>query len=156
MKRSHIVILVGIAALIVGLIAWGFPSSDFSTFDTIGSAKSKKGKPVHLIASLDLTKPIEYDPIKDPNYLTFHIKDSLGSEVKVVYHNSKPTEFERSERVVLQGTMNGDVFECKNITLKCPSKYKDDKNELQKTVVTSNATPQINNSQPDSSKYSGK
>jgi cytochrome c-type biogenesis protein CcmE len=135
MKRSHIFILIGIAALIVGLIVFGFPSSDFSTYDTIASAKSKAGKYVHLIAKLDKTKPIEYDAIKNPNYLTFSIVDSLGSQTKVIYHNSKPTELEQSERVVLQGKMQGDVFECKSITLKCPSKYKDDKKQLEKGVV---------------------
>jgi cytochrome c-type biogenesis protein CcmE len=135
MKRSHIFILIGIATLIVGLIVFGFPSSDFSTYDTIASAKAKAGKYVHLIAKLDKTQPIEYDAIKNPNYLTFSIIDSLGSQTKVIYHNSKPTELEQSERVVLQGKMQGDVFECKSITLKCPSKYKDDKKQLEKTVV---------------------
>ena len=134
MKRSHIFILVFIAAAIVGLVIFGFPSSDFSTYDTISSAKNKQGQYVHLIAKLDKSKPIEYDPANNPNYLTFNIIDSLGSETKVVYHNSKPAELEQSERVVLQGKMQGDVFECKSITLKCPSKYKDDKKELEKTV----------------------
>lgn len=134
MKKTHIFILVSIAVLIVALIIFGFPSSDFSTYDTISSAKNKQGKYVHLIARLDTTKPIQYDPIKDPNYLSFSIIDSLGSQTKVIYHNSKPTELEKSERVVLQGKMQGDVFECKSITLKCPSKYKDDKKQLEKSV----------------------
>jgi cytochrome c-type biogenesis protein CcmE len=145
MKRSHIFILISIAALIVGLIVFGFPSSDFSTYDTIASAKAKEGKYVHLIARLDKTQPIEYDAIKNPNYLTFNIVDSLGSQTKVIYHNSKPTELEQSERVVLQGKMQGDVFECKSITLKCPSKYKDDKKQLEKTVAGDN-TYQSNDS----------
>jgi cytochrome c-type biogenesis protein CcmE len=136
MKKSHILILVSIAVLIVVLIIFGFPSSDFSTYDTISSAKNKQGKYVHLIARLDTTQPIQYDPIKDPNYLSFSIVDSLGSQTKVVYHNSKPTELEKSERVVLQGKMQGDVFECKSITLKCPSKYKDDKKQLEKSVTS--------------------
>jgi cytochrome c-type biogenesis protein CcmE len=38
--------------------------------------------------------------------------------------------------VVLQGKMQGDVFECKSITLKCPSKYKDDKKQLEKSVAS--------------------
>ena len=134
MKKTHIFILVGIAVAIVALIVFGFPSSDFSTYDTISSAKAKQGKYVHLIAKLDKTQPIQYDAIKDPNYLSFNIIDSLGSQSKVVYHNAKPTELEQSERVVLQGKMQGDVFECQNITLKCPSKYKDDKKQLEKTV----------------------
>ena len=134
MKKTHIFILVGIAVAIVALIVFGFPSSDFSTYDTISSAKAKQGKYVHLIDKLDKTQPIQYDAIKDPNYLSFNIIDSLGSQTKVVYHNAKPTELEQSERVVLQGKMQGDVFECQNITLKCPSKYKDDKKQLEKTV----------------------
>ena len=138
MKKTHIFILVGIAVSIVALIIFGFPSSDFSTYDTISSAKNKPGTYVHLIAKLDKTQPIEYDAIKDPNYLSFSIVDSLGGQTKVVYRNSKPTELEQSERVVLQGKMQGNIFECKNITLKCPSKYKDDKKQLEKTVSAGN------------------
>lgn len=133
MKRSHIIILVGIAALITGLIV--FSASDFSTYDSINSAKEKKGKYVHLIAQLDMSKPVEYDPIKDPNYLSFYAKDSLGGTTKVVYHNSKPGDLEKSERIVLKGKMQDGHFECEDILLKCPSKYKDDKKQLEKTVT---------------------
>ena len=136
MKKTHIFILIGVAVAIVALIIFGFPSSDFSTYDTISSAKNKQGKYVHLIAKLDKSQPIQYDPVKDPNYLSFSIVDSLGAQTKVVYHNSKPTELEQSDRVVLQGKMQGDVFECKSITLKCPSKYKDDKKQLEKSVAS--------------------
>jgi cytochrome c-type biogenesis protein CcmE len=131
MKKTHIIILVGIAALIVGLLAY---SVDFSTYDTVNSARAKQGKYVHLIAKLDKSLPIEYDPINNPNYLAFHAVDSLGAQTKVVYRNSKPTDLERSERIVMKGKMQGDHFECKEILLKCPSKYKDDKEQLQKSV----------------------
>lgn len=134
MKRTNIIILVGIAAAIVALIIFGFPASDFSTYDTINSAKAKQGKYVHLIAKLDRSQPIEYDAVKDPNYVSFNVIDSLGAQTKVIYRNSKPAELEQSERVVLQGKMQGDVFECKSITLKCPSKYKDDKRGLERTL----------------------
>jgi cytochrome c-type biogenesis protein CcmE len=80
MKRTHIVILIGITALIIGLLVF---SVDFSTYDTIASAKTKPGKFVHLIAKLDKTQPIEYDPIKNPNYLTFFAVDSLGEKQKL-------------------------------------------------------------------------
>lgn len=134
MKRTNIIILVAIAAAIVALIIFGFPASDFSTYDTINSAKAKQGKYVHLIAKLDRSQPIEYDAVKDPNYVSFNVIDSLGAQTKVIYRNSKPAELEQSERVVLQGKMQGDVFECKSITLKCPSKYKDDKRGLERTL----------------------
>ena len=131
MKKTHIVILIAIALAIGGLLSL---SNDFSTYDTVDSAKQKQGKFVHLIAKLDRTEPVDYDPAKNPNYLAFTAIDSLGSKTKVVYRNSKPAEMEHSERMVLQGKMQGDTFECKDILLKCPSKYKDDKAQLQKTV----------------------
>jgi cytochrome c-type biogenesis protein CcmE len=132
MKKTHIIILVAIAALIVSLIV--FSAGDFSTYDTIESAKAKQGKYVHLIAKLDTSKAIEYDPINNPNYLSFYAVDSLGGKTKVVFHNSKPADLERSERIVMKGKMQTDHFECNDILLKCPSKYKDDKKELEKTV----------------------
>ena len=132
MKTSSIIILVAIAAAIGALLMY---SVDFSTYDTIGSAKEKQGKYVHMIAKLDKSKPIQYDAIKDPNYLSFYAVDSLGGSTQVIYRNTKPPELEQSERVVLKGTMKGNVFECDNILLKCPSKYKDDKKELEKTVT---------------------
>ncbi len=131
MKRTHIILLVGIAAVIVGLLTF---SADFSTYDTIGSAKEKQGKFVHIIAKLDKTQPVEYDAIKNPNYLTFYAVDSLGGQTKVVYNNSKPTDLEKSERLVMKGKMGADHFECSDILLKCPSKYKDDKQQLQNDV----------------------
>lgn len=132
MKKTHIIILVGIAAVIVGLLAY---SVDFSTYDTVSSAKQKQGKYVHLIAKLDKSLPIEYDPINNPNYLAFYAIDSLGGKTKVVYHNSKPTDLEKSERIVMKGKMEAEHFECKEILLKCPSKYKDDKKQLEKNVT---------------------
>ena len=131
MKKTHIIILVGIAVLIVGLLAY---SVDFSTFDSIVSAQKKQGRFVHIIARLDKTQPIEYDPVKNPNYMSFYAVDSLGGKTKVIYNNSKPTDFERSESIVMKGRMQQDHFECKDILLKCPSKYKDDKKQLEKNV----------------------
>jgi cytochrome c-type biogenesis protein CcmE len=137
MKRTHIVILIGIAALIVGLLSY---SADFSTYDTIGSAQKKQGKFVHIIAKMDKTQPVEYDAIKNPNYLSFYAVDSLGGQTKVVFHNSKPADLERSERLVMKGKMQADHFECSDILLKCPSKYKDDKEQMKKQVEENTTT----------------
>ena len=131
MKKTSIIILVGIAVLIAALLAY---SVDFSTYDTIASAQKKEGKFVNLIAKVDLSKPIEYDPANNPNYLAFHAIDSLGGTTKVIYRNSKPTDLEKSERIVMKGNMQDGHFECKDILLKCPSKYKDDKETLEKSV----------------------
>ncbi len=137
MKKTHIIILIGIAALIVGLLTY---SVDFSTYDTIHSAQEKKGKFVHLIARLDRSEPVTYDPINNPNYLSFYAVDSLGGKTKVIYHNSKPADLEKSERIVMKGKMQDDHFECSDILLKCPSKYKDDKKQLEKNMKEQTAT----------------
>jgi len=131
MKKIHLLILGAIAVIIAGLLTM---MKDLTTYDSIASARQKEGKFVHLIARIDKTQPIEYDPVKDPNYLSFYALDSLGNNTRVVYLNSKPTEFEHSERIVLKGKMKGDVFECKEILLKCPSKYKDDPAQQRKNL----------------------
>ncbi len=133
MKKTSIIILVLIAASIVVLISY---TGDLTTYETIASAKQKQGKFVNLIAKIDKQQPMEYDAVKNPNYLSFTAVDSLGTTIKVVYHNTKPTDMEKSERIVLKGKMQGDHFECKDILLKCPSKYKDDPNAL-KNLQTS-------------------
>ena len=132
MKSLHILTLVVIAIAIGALLMY---SVDFSTYDTIESARQKQGKYVHLIAKLDKSQPILYDAIKDPNYLSFYAVDSIGGSTRVIYRNAKPAELEQSERVVLKGKMQGDIFECDNILLKCPSKYKDEKKQLEKSVT---------------------
>lgn len=130
MKKTHIALLVGIMAMIIGLVVY---SSDFSTWDSIESARKKQGKFVHLITRLDTTRPVEYDPAINPNLLIFHATDSLGGSTRVIYKNSKPTDFEKSESIVLKGRMREDHFECSDMLLKCPSKYKD-KEQLQKKI----------------------
>lgn len=118
----HIIILIVIIVCIAILISF---MGDLSTYDTVASAKNKPGKYVHLIAKLDPSSPIVYDPVKNPNYLSFTVMDSLGAGVKVVYHNAKPDNLEISERLVLKGSMQKDYFDCKEILMKCPSKYKE-------------------------------
>jgi cytochrome c-type biogenesis protein CcmE len=130
MKVSHILILVVIAVAIGLLIS---TMTDLSTYDTINSAKAKPGKYIHIIAKLDTAngKVIEYDAIKNPNYLSFHIVDSLGGTSKVVYMKGKPpTDMEKSERMVLKGKMTDSAFVCDDILIKCPSKYTDDKAKI--------------------------
>lgn len=128
MKKFHIVLLVVIAAVIAVLISF---MGDLSTYETLASARQKSGKTVTVIAKLDrsLERPIEYDPSKNANFTSFYVVDSLGNKAKVVYHFEKPFDMEKSERIVLKGKMNGDVFEITRkdgILIKCPSKYKDD------------------------------
>ncbi len=128
MKKTEIIILVLIAASIAVLISF---FGNVSTYETIVSAKQKNGKSVKLVASL-VPNSIEYDAIKNPNYLTFMAKDTLNNTIKVIYHDAKPTDMEKSTRIVLDGKVNGNEFECKSILLKCPSKYKNEEAAVNK------------------------
>jgi cytochrome c-type biogenesis protein CcmE len=123
MKKLHIFLLVAIAVAIAVMISY---TTNLTTYDTIASAKQKQGNYVHLIAKLDRTQPIEYDPLKDPNHCSFTVVDSLGGVTKVISNKPKPADLEHSERIVLKGRMAADGFHCDDILLKCPSKYKDD------------------------------
>ncbi len=134
MKKLHLVLLIFIAAAAAVLISF---MGNLSTYETIASARQKPGKTVTIIAHLDNTRPVEYDPMRDPNYVSFHISDTLGGTAKVVYHFEKPYDLEKAERITLKGKMNGDVFEISRkdgILLKCPSKYKDDPNNARKSL----------------------
>ena len=133
MKKIHIVLLVCIAVAISILISF---MGDITTYDTVISAKQKPGKFVHLIARMEKSSMI-YDPVNNPNYLSFNAMDSVGNSIKVVYHNAKPADIEKSDRIVLKGRVDGDHFECKDILLKCPSKYKDDMNAAKKELSNS-------------------
>jgi len=132
MKKTHIILLVLIAISIAVLISF---MGDITTYDTVTSAKEKPGKFVHLIAKVEKNS-LNYNPVKDPNFLAFTAVDSLGNSIKVVYHNTKPTDMEKSERLVLKGRVEGDHFECRDILIKCPSKYKDDMNAAKKELGT--------------------
>lgn len=145
MKVTSIVLLVLIAGTIAVLLTYLKAST---TYDTVDTAMSKQGKFVHLMARVDKRDAIEYDALKDPNYLAFTAVDTLGKTVKVVYHNPKPDNFETSERLVLQGKYVGNgLFECKTINTKCPSKYKEE--TLQKEVQGNSQAPAIENKSPN-------
>jgi cytochrome c-type biogenesis protein CcmE len=127
MKKIHIVLLVLIVAAIAVLISFMPSSGGLTTYESIANAKNMQGK-------VDKSKPVEYDQVKNPNYLSFTAIDSLGGTVKVVYNSAKPDNLEHSDRLVMKGKMVGDQFECNNIMMKCPSKYSDDPNRIQESM----------------------
>lgn len=134
MKKLHIILLIAVAGAIAVMISF---MGDLTTYDTIASARQKPDQFVHLIARLDRSQPVEYDPLTNPNYCSFTIVDSLGNSARVISHKPKPVELEQSERVVLKGRMQNNDFYCDDILLKCPSKYKDDTEAARKKIQVS-------------------
>lgn len=121
MKKIYIVavVMIGVAIAIV-LNA----SKDVSTYSNFEDAK-EGGREVKIAGQLSKDKEIYYDPAKDPNYFTFFIRDAKGAERKVVLLAAKPKDFEKSEQIVVTGTLKGEEFVASDILLKCPSKYKE-------------------------------
>lgn len=123
MKRTQLILLIGIAVCIGVLLSF---LKTTSTYDTIDTARQKPGQFVHVMAKLDKSEPIEYDALNNPNFLRFSAVDSLGARMIVEYNNAKPENLEMSERLVLKGRYRDSVFQCKEIQTKCPSKYKEE------------------------------
>jgi cytochrome c-type biogenesis protein CcmE len=143
MKKIHIILLVLIAGAIAVLLTF---LKGASTYDTIGTAKSKPGTFVHLMAKLDKSQPVEYDALKDPNYLSFTAMDTTNTSIKVVYHSAKPDNFEMSDKLVLKGKYVDGYFDCKEIQTKCPSKYKDDTKAAERNIQAATENNPADNS----------
>jgi cytochrome c-type biogenesis protein CcmE len=120
MKNTHIIIIALIAVAIGAIIS---TYGDSSTYEGFTKAAENPDKEYHVVGVLNKEKPREYNPQLDANLFTFYLIDEQGKESKVVYRAPEPADFERSEKVVLIGKMNGDHFEANKILLKCPSKY---------------------------------
>ena len=123
MKRSHIVLLVLVAAAVCIIVSM---FGDFSTYETFASAAKDPGKQFHVIGVLQKEKGVEYDPKADANHCSFYVTDKAGNVNKVIFNGAKPTDIEKSEQIVMMGNMDGNTFRCSKIQMKCPSKYKND------------------------------
>jgi cytochrome c-type biogenesis protein CcmE len=120
MKKSAIIIIVLIAAAIGAIVS---SYGDASTYENFTVAAENPGTEYHVVGTLDRSKEKHYDPKTDANYFTFYLIDEKGRESKVIYRAPEPQDFERSEKIVIIGKMQGDAFEASKILLKCPSKY---------------------------------
>jgi len=135
MKRSHIIGIVLIAVSIAIIISTTGDASSYVTFrEAYKMAQEGDRDKVHVVGKLkkDATGKITgmvYEPTVDPNYFSFILEDSLHEEHQVVYLHPKPQDLERSEKVVVVGSVKENVFVADQILMKCPSKYEEPVNE---------------------------
>lgn len=128
MKKSHIIIILMIVAGIALLMS---ASGDLSTYSTFSTAE-ESGARVKIAGELVLDKDIIFDPLTDPNYTGFHLKDPDNRISEVVLLKAKPQDFELAEQVVVTGSMQKGIFVADEVLTKCPSKYKDEEMALRK------------------------
>jgi cytochrome c-type biogenesis protein CcmE len=119
MKKTHIVGIIVIALAIGSMFTLLGNSSTYADF----TQAAQTDEQVHVAGTLDRSKPMEYNPEIDANKFSFYMKDRNGNEKHVVLKKSKPQDFERSQQIVIVGSMQGEDFVANDILMKCPSKY---------------------------------
>lgn len=130
-KPFHLAALVVIAVGIGIIVSTSGDASSYVSFsEAIQMAKDGDDDKVHVVGQLSKDasgqiQGIEYDPVKDPNYFRFILIDEKKQAQEVVYYKPKPADFERSEKVVVVGSMKDGHFQADNILMKCPSKYQE-------------------------------
>jgi cytochrome c-type biogenesis protein CcmE len=131
MKKSHIAILVGLAATVAIILTTASDASTYVTFDQAYQlASSGSRKEIHVVGELKKDQLGEIIGIeKSPDHLSFSflLIDEDKKEQKVHFNEPMPADFLRSEKVVVIGHYQEDVFVAKKILLKCPSKYQEEK-----------------------------
>ena len=133
MKTTHIIGLIMVAAAIGVLFS---VSGDMGTYSNFQTAMELPDQKHQIVGYLAKDKPMTYDPEIDANLFSFFMKDKKGTEKKVAYIGTKPQDFERSEELVLTGTMKGEEFVATDMLMKCPSKYTEEEIQLRDNVYS--------------------
>lgn len=121
MKKTHIVLLVLAAAAIATMtIMFG---KDFGTYETFASAAGKPTTDCQVIAYFEKDRPVVYDPLTDPNHFTFYARDKKGEVRKVICNGAPHGNMDKVEQLAMTGRVDGDIFRCHHVQMKCPSKY---------------------------------
>ncbi|MBL4735788.1 MAG: cytochrome c maturation protein CcmE [Flavobacteriales bacterium] len=127
MKKTSIIGIVVIALAIGAIVS---TINDAGTYVTFAKARNNPNMEFTVIGELNKEKEIIYEPEVDANLFSFYVVDKEGAEQKIIFHGTKPQDFERSEQITIQGKMIDDAFICTKILMKCPSKYNDGKEEV--------------------------
>tara|TARA_B100000900_G_scaffold75109_1_gene59994 strand:- start:93 stop:494 length:402 start_codon:yes stop_codon:yes gene_type:complete len=130
MKKTEIVLIILVAVIIGVIMSLTFNASTYITFS---DAEKRMGKEFTVIGVLNKEKEIHFEPRL--NLLTFYAADSLNNERKVYYQDSKPQDFERSEKITMTGFATDSGFVARNILMKCPSKYNEQQHVNQDSIL---------------------
>ena len=127
MKKSYILALIMV--IVAGAIVLRGGGADVAPYRNFAEA-SVMDTSVKLVGTLVKDKPMDYNPLDNPDLFSFYLKDEEGNERPVDLLQAKPKDFEMSESIVLTGKMVGERFVASDIQMKCPSKYKDEESMI--------------------------
>ncbi len=120
MKKSHIALII-FSVLVIGALVSNL--SNTSTYVSFIKAEQNMGKQFTIIGYLVKDKAIDYNPQKD--LLSFYAIDEDKNERLVQIYQSKPQDFEKSEKITMTGFATDSNFVANTLLLKCPSKYEE-------------------------------
>ena len=126
MKKTHIFILVIIAAAIAIILSTAGDASQYVGFQEARDlAEAGNDKLLHVVGELPKDPDGNIIGMDESEKLSFSFElvDVNNERSRVVYLEPKPTDFERAEKVVVVGKMEGENFKAETILMKCPSKY---------------------------------
>lgn len=131
MKKSHIyiILVIGIAIAIIVSTA-----GDASTYVNFGQAYQMAAAgnkaSIHVVGELKKDEHGRVTGLEEtPDHVscTFILVDDQQKEQKVFYNQPIPPDMTKSEKVVVIGKYQNDLFIADKILLKCPSKYQEQK-----------------------------
>ncbi len=131
MKKSHILVLVVIAAAVGIIISTAGDASNYVTFsEAYQLASNGAKKDIHVVGVLKKDPQGNIIGIRegaDKVSFSFIMVDDNGKEQEVSFNEPMPADFIKSEKVVVIGSYETNVFRASKILLKCPSKYQEQK-----------------------------
>jgi cytochrome c-type biogenesis protein CcmE len=131
MKKSHILVIIVIAAAIGILVSTAGDASTYVGFgDAYKMASTGNKKEIHVVGQLTKDASGKVTGIEegaDKVSFSFRMIDDSGKEQQVFYNEPMPQDFLKSEKVVVIGSYDGERFNARKILLKCPSKYQEKK-----------------------------
>ena len=129
MKKSHILIIVVIAVAIGIIVSTAGDASTYVTFEEAYTMSvSGNDNSIHVVGELKKDQTgnvIGIEKGRDMVSFSFVLVDDKGKEQLVEYKEPMPTDFTKSEKVVVIGKYKGESFTAEKILLKCPSKYQE-------------------------------
>lgn len=129
MKISHILLIAAIAVAVGVIIMSAGDTSTYVTFDeALAQAEAGRTHSLHVIGVLKKDGEGHVTgiaPGADRVSFSFVMVDENGKEQQVQYNEPMPTDFTKSEKVVVVGRYKDDTFVADKILLKCPSKYQE-------------------------------
>lgn len=130
MKKGHIIGLIVIAVALTIIISTAGDASAYVTFsDAREMASTGNQNLIHVVGKLKKQEDGSVVGIEaSPDNLSFRflMVDEKGNEQVVFHPNPMPTDFMRSEQVVVVGNFQNNRFVAEKILLKCPSKYQEE------------------------------